>query len=407
MNSYFSAEFFTRNREQLLTLFPGTAPIVIPANGLLQRNADNPFPYRQDSNFWYLTGVDLPDALLVIDKGNEYLILPDQSPNDLVFGAPYDFEAIQARSGIQRIESAKDGWRFLSKRLKRTRHVATLAAAPSYLDHYGFYTNPSRADLLQKMQELQPNIKVLDLRAHMARMRTVKRPEELKAIRRAVDITVATLKTISRGLPKYQYEYEIEADITRGFRKRGAEGHAFMPVVAAGSNTCHLHYTHNKDPLTGTKLLYLDVGAEVEHYSADITRTFLMEGAGKRERAVLDAVNEVAAFARDNLRIGKSIKDNEVDVEQFMGEKLRELGLIKTIDHDSVRKYYPHACSHYLGLDTHDIGDYERPLEANMVLTVEPGIYIPEEGIGVRVEDDVLMTIKGLQVLSRKLPRGE
>jgi Xaa-Pro aminopeptidase len=142
----------------------------------------------------------------------------------------------------------------------------------------------------------------------------------------------------------------------------------------------------------------------VEHYAADITRTYFLKEPTKRQHAIYDAVMEVAAFARGNLKPGVTIKDNEKLVEDFMGEKLRELGLIKSITHENVRKYYTHACSHHLGLDTHDVGDYSQPLVPGMVLTVEPGIYIPEENFGVRVEDDVLVTKNGIEILTRHLP---
>jgi Xaa-Pro aminopeptidase len=148
----------------------------------------------------------------------------------------------------------------------------------------------------------------------------------------------------------------------------------------------------------------LDVGAEVENYAADITRTYFLKKPTKRQQAIYDAVAEVAAFARDHLKPGVTIRENEKAVEEFMGEKLRELGLIKSITHDNVRKYYTHACSHYLGLDAHDAGDYDAPLEPGMVITVEPGIYTPEENFGVRIEGDVLITETGLEILSKAAP---
>jgi Xaa-Pro aminopeptidase len=156
---------------------------------------------------------------------------------------------------------------------------------------------------------------------------------------------------------------------------------------------------------TSDELLLLDVGAEVNHYAADITRTVSISAPSRRQQAVFDAVLEVHAFALSLLRPGALMKENEQQIEQLMGEKLRELGLIKSIEHDEVRKYYPHATSHFLGLNVHDIGDYLRPLEPGMVLTVEPGIYIPEEAIGVRIEDDVLITADGYEILTDRLPR--
>jgi Xaa-Pro aminopeptidase len=403
MESFFTAEFFSNNRNRLKTLFSGTAPIIVTANGLLQRNGDSPVKFRQDSNFWYLTGLETPGALLVLDKDKEYIILPDISPIDEIMGAPHNLSLIKTRSGIDTVLTMKEGWGSLAKRIKKVQNAATFSAAPAFSKHYGFYTNPARKSLMKKIRAVNPEIELMDLRQHLMKMRMVKQVEEIAALQAAVDITVKTLRKIEKRLDKYGFEYEIEADLSHGFRSLGAKGHAFDPIVASGKNTCHIHYQANNDSLKGEAILYIDSGAEVENYSADITRTYILDLAAKREKAVMRAVEEVAAFARAGLKPGISIRENEKAVEQFMGEKLRELGLIKSITHESVRKYYTHACSHYLGLDTHDTGDYDAPLEKNMVLTVEPGIYIPEEGIGARIEDDVLVTKTGIKVLSQKL----
>jgi Xaa-Pro aminopeptidase len=205
---------------------------------------------------------------------------------------------------------------------------------------------------------------------------------------------------------KYAQEYEIEADLTRGFRRRGAMGHAFEPIVAGGERACTLHNVANNGQLSSDELLLLDVGAEVRHYAADITRTYSIGTPSRRQQAVFDAVLEVQQFAFSLLKPGALLKENEQQIEQFMGEKLRELGLIKNIEHDEVRKFYPHSTSHFLGLNVHDIGDYSRPLEPGMVLTVEPGMYIPDEKIGVRIEDDVLITDDGYEILTDRLPRS-
>lgn len=403
MESFFSADFFQSNRTKLRELFTGTAPIVITANGLLQRNGDTAYPFRQDSNFWYLTGIEVPEAVLVMDKSNEYLIIPDLSPTDEIFGAPYDYQAIADRSGISTILRAKDGWKQLESRLKKVKHAATLSSAPTYVGHAGFYSNPARRRLIKRIKTINPNLELLDLRKHMALLRMVKQPGELAAINKAIDITSQAIGNIRDNLSSYEHEYEIEADITRTFRAQGAMGHAFAPIVAGGGNTCHLHYQDNNQTLVKKRLLYVDVGAEVEHYSADITRTYFLVPPSKREQAVYNAVEEVAAFALSNLKPKITLRDNEKLVEHYMGEKLRELGLIKSINHDQVRKFYTHACSHFLGLDTHDSGDYDRPLEPNMVLTVEPGIYISAEGFGIRIENDVVITEKGCKVLSAQL----
>jgi len=409
MSDVFTSEFFAGNRERLKALFTGTAPIVLTANGLLQRAGDEAFPFHQDGSFWYLTGCDEPDVIFVCDKHKEYLIVPARERVREAFDGAVDFDELKRRSGINEVLSEKDGWHRLEHRLKKVKHVATLAANPKYIEHFGFYSNPARAELIRRLRNINGEVELLDLRPHLSRLRMVKQEPELRALQQAIDITIATLKEISRPakLAKYAYEYEIEADITRGFRRRGARGHAFTPIVASGKNACTLHNATNDGALASDELVTTDVGADYERYAADITRTISLGGSpSRRQEAVHAAVAEAQDFAYSILKPGVQLRDYEKQMEAFVGEKLRELGLIKTIDHESVRRYFPHATSHFLGLDVHDAGDYDRPLEADMVLTVEPGIYIPEEGIGVRLEDDVIITPDGIKNMSGNLPRG-
>ena len=262
------------------------------------------------------------------------------------------------------------------------------------------YINPARAALIDQIKSYNSDVELLDLRPHIIRMRMVKQSTEIEQIQRAIDATAQALSGIRKaGLSSYAYEFEVEAAITASFRKSNTK-HAYEPIVAAGKNACTLHYIQNDGAVSSGDLLLLDVGAESNYYAADITRTYGVGEMSKRQRQVYDSVLEVQTFAYEQLTVGTTLKTYENKIVEFMGEKLRELGLIKSIDHETVRKYYPHATSHFLGLDVHDVADYDRPLEPGMVLTVEPGIYIPEESIGIRIEDDVLIGETGLQILS-------
>jgi Xaa-Pro aminopeptidase len=405
----FDSSFFAGNREKLRQLFSGTAPIVITANGALQRAADEAFPFHQDRNFFYLTGLNEPGLMLVMDKGKEYLIVPPRETVIEQFDGAIDLSLLSRVSGIQQIMYEKEGWKQLAARLKKVQHVATIGAPPKYIDYLGIYTNPARADLQQRMREVNPNMELLDLRTHLSRMRMVKQPVEVEAIQKAIDVTIDTLKEITRPkqFAKYEHEYEIEADLSRGFRRTGGMGHAFSPIVASGERSCTLHHMLNNAPLVSGEPLVLDVGAQFNYYAADITRTYIIgANPSRRQQQVYDAVLEVQEYAFLLLKPGVVIREYEQQIEAFMGEKLRELGLIKTIEHDAVRHYFPHATSHFLGLDTHDAGDYDHPLEPGVVMTVEPGIYIPEEAIGIRIEDDVIITNDGVQSMSDRLPRN-
>lgn len=404
----FTSEFFIANRTRLNQLFTGTAPIVITAHGRMQQGSDEAYPFHQDRSFLYLTGIDEPGVILVIDRGKEYLIVPDRDEVIEKFDGVLDLEAMSRTSGVTTVYEEKEGWRHLSARLKKVKHVATLGASPHYVDFLGMYTNPARAELIQSMKKINGEIELLDLRPHLAKMRTIKQEVEIEAIQAAIDATNATLKAIFRPkqLGSYSHEYEIEADLTHGFRKRGTMGHAFAPIVASGIRTCMMHYNKNDAPLATGDLLLLDVGAKTDHYSADIARTVVLGGnPTKRHLQVHEAVKESQHYAFSLLKPGVMLREYEKQMESFVGEKLRELGLIKTIEKSAVRQFFPHATSHFLGLDTHDGGDYDVPLAPGVVLTVEPGIYIPNERLGIRIEDDILITENGNRILSEALSR--
>ena len=405
MSEMFTSDFFVGNRARLRDLFTGKAPIVITAAGQLQRGNDSTYPFHQDANFWYLTGIDEPDMVLVMDKGKEYLILPERSDYQDIFDGSVDTSELTRISGIKAILSASDGWKQLGARIKKVKHVATLAAPKPYIEIYGMYANPARAELVGKLKSHNVSLKLLDLRIHLTRLRMLKQTPELKAMQIAINLTAGAIKRVQKRLPKLLHEYEIEAEITAYFLKHGADN-AWKPIVAAGDNACVMHYHSNQSAIAPDNLVMIDIGAEVHHYAADITRTF-SSGAkpSRRQQIVHKAVQEVQDFAFGLLKPGVMIKAYEQQIEHFMGEKLRELGLIKTIEREQVRKYFPHATSHFLGLEPHDAGNYDQALEAGVVITVEPGIYIPEEGIGVRIEDDVLITENGIEILSRRLPR--
>jgi len=191
--------------------------------------------------------------------------------------------------------------------------------------------------------------------------------------------------TTASSLQATHYEYELEAAISQGFRSQGADGHAFAPIVGAGQHSTTLHYLDNNGRLAPQDLIVLDVGASVEHYSADITRTVCKQSFTSRQLAVFEAVCAVQDYALSLLKPSVILADYEKQVRGYMGKQLQQLGLVGASLERTIDRYYPHGTSHFLGLDTHDVGDYRQPLAAGMVLTCEPGIYISEEAIGVRI----------------------
>lgn len=403
MEANFSSNFFKGNREKLRSLFVGTAPIVLTANGLLQRATTEPYEFQQDSNFWYLTGVKEPDVLLLIDKGKEYLILPERSDYLDIFTGQHLVEQLRAQSGVDEVLDNKEGMRRLRSKIKKAKHVATLAAPAAYIDVYGMYANPARANLVEKLKSINPNVKLLDLRPHLAQLRMVKQNVELSAIKQAIRITETSLGKLAKlGWRNYSNTFDIETKLLSLFRQKGSDEPGFDSVIAAGHDTCVIHSRPNRSTLPTKGVVLLDVGAKYNNYCADITRTYFLSPPTVRQQKIYGAVEQVHDYAFSLLKPGIFIKDYEKQVEHFMGEKLRSLGLIKSIERVSVRKYFPHATSHHLGIDVHDVADYEKPLSKDMVLTVEPGIYVPEETIGVRIEDDIVITDKGAKFLTKK-----
>lgn len=403
MDSYFTASFFSGNRTRLRGLCEADAPIVIAANGRMQKSADINFPFQQDSNFWYLTGIDEPEAVLVIDTDETYLIMPAMTDYLSYFYGQMHEDALQKVSGIDAIYDEEKGWRKLRTRLRKVKKAYTISPPPDYLDVYNMYTNPTRRVLVERISEADAKTEVIDVRSHLMAMRMVKQKCELQTLQAAVDLTVQAFTDIKGQ--KFTTEKELEAAFSVYFLQHGQRDHAYEPIVASGKNACLMHTSSTRQKLEKSNLVLMDIGAAVDGYAADITRVFAISAPSKRQREVYAAVLTVHSFALGLVKPGVSIRANEKQIEAYMGEQLMQLGLIKKPEREAIRHYFPHATSHFLGRDVHDLGDYDAPLAENMVLTIEPGIYIPEEGIGIRIEDDILVTKNGCRIMSDALPR--
>ncbi len=400
----FDSNFFKNNRANLRRHLNTDDPIVITANGLIQMGADSSYPFVQDANFWYLSGINDPDIILVMDGEREFLIAPTREATRATFDGQIDQTSLTNLSGIGDVLNEVSGWKRLDALAEKTKRLATLAPAPSFIEQYGMYANPARSRLIDRIRRHVEDIHLMDIRPEIARLRMIKQAPELAALKLAIDITTDTLKDVMAAASGYSYEYEIEADISRGFRYRGADGHAFDPIVAGGKRACTLHNTSNNAALDSSELVVMDVGAAALGYAADITRTMSVSKPSPRQQDVFRAVRAAQAYAMSLIKPGTKLKTYEDKVMRFIGSELKTLGLIKNLKETEVRRYFPHATSHFIGLNVHDVGDYQMPLKPGMVLTVEPGIYIPEEGIGVRIEDDVLVTPDGVKSLSAGLP---
>lgn len=401
-NSFFDASFFSANRQRLITNTKAEL-IVMVANARLQKSADVPLPFMQDTNFWYLTGSQEEEAVLVLDQtnGEEYLVLAPRDEHHDLWDGVQSRQYIVERSGIQQVYSHREGWQKLKIRLASAKAINSVTPPPVIIKHFDFHANPARRILAKKLKHFAPQASFEDVRLHMRDLRIIKQPQELAAIQKAIDITFIGLRAVKKALPELHFEYELEALLTYEYRRHGAAGHGFEPIVCAGANAATVHYIANSAPIQPNDPVLIDTGALVESYTADISRTILpSESLSDRYMAVYDAVKRVHEFAFTLLKPGVIHRTYEQQMCEFMGEELVKLGLIKKFDNKLIRRYFPHNTSHHLGLDVHDLSAYDEAWEENMVLTVEPGIYIPAEGIGVRIEEDVLITKDGYRLLN-------
>lgn len=369
------------------------------AYSAIQRSGDTAFRFHQESHFWYLTGIEAPDWQLVINESTSYLIAPELDHIHEIFNGSLSFEDAKKISGVDIVLSHNEGVKLIHN-LAQDRNIVYSLGPDPYAEHYNFSLNPAPIMLHQKLTDLFKE--VVDCRKELARMRAIKQPEEIEVMREAVKLTIEAFGAIKPRLAEIQYEYQVEAEFSYYFQSRGTEGHAYDPIVASGKNACTLHYVANNDQLSDGELLLLDIGARVEGYAADITRMYAVGTPTKRQVAVHAAVerahHKIIALLKPDLRVDEYSK--AVDV--IMKDVLQSLGLLG--EPKDYRTYFPHAISHGLGIDVHDsLGSPEKFLPG-MVLTVEPGIYIPEEGIGVRIEDDILITKDGHENLSAALP---
>lgn len=395
------APFFQNNRTSLVEKTASDSLIVITANGLMQRSADTAFTFRQESNFFYLTGINEPNVILVIDpkKQEEYLILPKRTQVEEYFGGSIDEQEMKNISGIEKIYRHQEGWGVLKHTLSNHKKIKTLLAPPiQFTRQDRIFSSPARRLLIQKLRRLS-KLPIEGLHDELTALRRIKQPAELKIIKNAIEVTKAGFERVRAEIKAGKYEYEVEALFDYEFKVRQSQHGYVPPIVAAGSNAATLHYAKGKSQIKAGDFVLIDIGAEVNCYTADITRTYCAGKQTNRQNDIYQSVKTVHAKAQQLLKDGLDWREYIIAVDHAIGEELIKLKLITLNSRDRVRPYFPHGISHSLGLDVHDICDY-KIIEENMVITVEPGIYIPEEGIGVRIEDDVLITKNGFVNLS-------
>jgi Xaa-Pro aminopeptidase len=389
-----SSEYQTR-RATLRQAYPGQL-IVLTAHDAVQKDRDSSFFY-QEANFRYLTGVNEPGWMLLLNGDEELLYAPKISDAHELFDGSLSWDSVVETSGIAQIKPCEELTERLKELVLKDASAVTLLEDPQQ-EYYDFETNPA---LVRLREETLKDFSLVDCRRQLARQRAIKSDAEVALIEAAIQASSVGFEKVAASLDSLSHEYQIEAELSHAFRNSGTTGHAYDPIVAAAGNACTLHYCTNNDAVNEGDLILIDAGALVDGYAADITRTYIKGDALERQKALYAAVKTAHEAIVQLLRPGLLIAEYQKSVDRIMKEALTSVGLLNS--KSDYRKYFPHAISHGLGLNVHDsLGGYES-FQPGMVLTVEPGIYVPEEAIGIRIEDDILITEHGHRNLSAHL----
>ncbi len=419
---------FKKRRKQLMQHIGIGNIALIGSASTRTRNRDVDYPFRQDSDFYYLTGFNEPDSLAVFIPGRkqgEYILFCREfdEKKALWEGAHAGLEGATKNYKADDSFPIDDLDDILPGMLEDKGKVYYPMGRDSDLDHSLLvWINNIRS---QSRTGVNAPGELVSLEHVLHEMRLFKSPEELLLMRRAAEVSAnAHIKAMQKCKPGL-YEYQIEAEIIYHFIQDGLRAVAYPSIVAGGKNACVLHYTENNDKLKAGDLLLIDAGAECDHYAADITRTFPVSGRfSEPQKKLYQLVLDAQAAALEQIKPGLSWHlAHEASVE-VLTKGLVSLGLLKgrvskLIKDEKYKQFYMHRIGHWLGMDVHDVGDYKvdkewRLLEAGMVLTVEPGLYIPVDcmtvdeqwrGIGIRIEDDILVTALGYEVLTSSAPK--
>jgi len=411
------SQLFIENRKKFVSKLKEQSLAIFYSNDLLPVNADAHYTFSQNSNFFWLTGIDQEECILWLfpdcprEELREILFIRKTNEHIQIWeGWKYSKEEAFEASGIKNVRYFEEFETILLQAIGFCENI--------YLDFNEhprntlFYASPSH-QLAYRLQKQFPAHKIQRAFPILAYLRSIKSDEEIKLLQEAINITHKAFLRVLKFIKPGVYEYEIEAEIFHEFIKNRATGPAYGSIIASGKNACVLHYVLNNAICKDHELVLMDFGAEYANYSADLTRTVPVNGRfSSRQKQVYQAVLEVMKEAKKLLIPGKdNIYSYHHKVGEIMTEKLLEIGLLKSEDvknqnpdWPAYKKYFMHGTSHYLGLDTHDVGFMNLTFEKGMVFTCEPGIYIFEEGLGIRLENNILITENGNIDLMENIP---
>ena len=393
-------EFYINNRKKVLEKMKDNSILVLFAGNSPKKTADERYPFTPNRNFYYLTGMDEEDHVLVLTKNNdvikEYLFIKEVDE----VREKWEGKTIRKDEAIE-LTGVKDVNYLGNLNAFIERFIINKEEVNLYLDLER--ENPSY-DYLREIEEKYYNIKVLNAHRIIGELRLVKTEEEVDRIRKAIEITIKGVNTLMDNSKAGMKEYELEAYFDFVCKQNGAKDFAFKTIAAAGKNATILHYVDNDSEIKDGDLILFDLGAQYKYYNADISRTFPVNGKfTERQKDVYNAVLRVNEKVIEAMKPGVNYIEINTLAKDLIAEECIKLGLIT--NKNDVSKYYYHSVGHSLGMDTHDFEKEGRNvvLEEGMIYTVEPGIYIEEESIGIRIEDDVLITRDGNEVLTKDM----
>lgn len=395
-------QFFTSNRKELFELLPDKSIAVFSAT--VSDSGNLPVDFEQNANFFYLTGLKAANAQLILakhGKASQPMIFIERNIPEMEvwIGKKLSKEEIKEISGVEKV--------FYIDEFPSVFHNIVLTSQVCFYDHHANKIGANLTDSLYQIKEITahyPALKILHPGPFLTQLRSIKKKYEIEEMQEAIRITHHAIINLMKNTKPGIMEYELEAYFRFECVKNNAKQMAFFPIIASGKNATILHYEKNNCKVGQDDLVLVDVGAKWNEYCADITRTFPANGTfSARQKEVYEEVLQINKAIIKIVKPGLSLKDLQDETIKLMKIALKKLNLIKK--DDEFKKYYMHGVSHMLGLAAHDLADRSKTLGVGTVITVEPGIYIPEEGIGVRIEDDILVTKDGYENLSKDIPK--
>ncbi|WP_034918232.1 aminopeptidase P family protein [Gillisia sp. CAL575] len=398
---------YTKNRKNFISKMKPNSLAVFNSNDIYPISADSTMPFQQARDIFYLSGVDQDKSILVLfpdapnKKHREILFLTETNDHIAVWeGEKLTKEKAFETSGIKTVYWLKEFEKVFFEIMTQSETIYF-----NTNEHYraNVETQTREARFIEWCKQKYPAHQVAKSNPILQRLRSVKDPIELEQMQKACDITEKGFRRTLGFVKPGVWEYQIEAEMMHEFLYNRSQGFAYTPIIASGNNANVLHYVENNQQCKAGDLILLDTGAEYANYSSDMSRTIPVSGKfSARQKDVYNAVNRVKNDAQKMLVPGTIWADYHVEVGKLMTSELLGLGLLDKADvknedpeWPAYKKYFMHGTSHHIGLDTHDYGILTEPMQANQVFTVEPGIYIPAEGFGIRLEDDLVIQEKG------------